>query len=87
VHLSVNNQNLEQNSANLLRYRMVLFFFKKRMQMRTKDERIQTFVRQVFIDQYFFLFLRATSQEPNQIAVLEFGYELDFVFELCETLP
>jgi hypothetical protein len=57
------------------------------MQMRTKDEGIQAFVRQVFIDQYFFLFLRATSQEPNQIAMLEFGYELDFVFELCETLP
>jgi hypothetical protein len=55
--------------------------------MYTEDEEIQAFVWQVFINQYFFLFLRATSQEPNQITVLEFGYELDFIFELCETLP
>jgi hypothetical protein len=57
------------------------------MQMHTKDEEIQAFVWQVFIDQYFLLFLGATSQEPNQIPVLEFGYELDFIFELSETLP
>jgi len=25
-------------------------------------------------------------KEPNKISVLEFGYELDFVFELCESL-
>jgi len=30
--------------------------------------------------------VRATPQEPNQIHVLEFGYELDFIFELHETL-
>jgi hypothetical protein len=57
------------------------------MQMHTKDEEIQAFVWQVFIDQYFLLFLGATSQEPNQIPVLEFGNELDFIFELSETLP
>ena len=56
------------------------------MQIHTKDKEVQAFVRQVFIDQYFLLSLRATSQEPNQIAVLEFGNELDFIFELCETL-
>jgi len=55
--------------------------------MYTEDEEIQAFAWQVFINQYFFLFLRATSQEPNQITVWEFGYELDFIFELCETLP
>jgi hypothetical protein len=54
--------------------------------MRTEDEVIQTFVWQVFIDQHFLLFLRATSQKPNQIRVLEFRYELDFILELCETL-
>ena len=57
------------------------------MQIYTEDEEIQAFVWQVFINQYFFLFLRATSQELNQITVLQFGYELDFIFELCETLP
>jgi hypothetical protein len=56
------------------------------MQVHTKDEEIQAFVWQVFVHQYFLLFLRATPQEPNQIAMLEFGYELDFIFELCETL-
>jgi hypothetical protein len=56
------------------------------MQMHTKDEEIQAFVRQKFIHQYFLLFLRATSHEPNQVTVLEFSYELDFIFELCETL-
>ena len=35
----------------------------------------------------FFLTLDATSQEPNQICVLELGYELDFIFELSEPLP
>ena len=50
--------------------------------MHTKNEEIQAFVRQVFIDQYFLLFLRATSQEPNQIGVLEFGYELEFILKL-----
>ena len=57
------------------------------MQMHTEDEEIQAFVWQVFINQYFLLFFRATSQEPNQITVLEFGYQLDFIFELYETLP
>jgi hypothetical protein len=52
----------------------------------TKNEEIQAFIWQVFIDQYFLLFLRATPQEPNQIPVLEFGYELDFIFKLYETL-
>jgi hypothetical protein len=56
------------------------------MQMHTKDEEIQASVRQVLIDQYFLLFLRATSQEPNQIRVLEFGYKLEFILKLCETL-
>ena len=54
--------------------------------MHTEDEEIQAFVWQVFINQYFLLSLRATSQEPNQITVLEFGYQLDFIFELYETL-
>jgi hypothetical protein len=52
----------------------------------TKDKEIQAFVWQIFIDQHFLLSLRATSHEPNQISVLEFGYQLDFVFELYETL-
>jgi hypothetical protein len=56
------------------------------MQMHTKDEEIQAFVRQVFIHQYFLLFLRAATHEPNQVTVLEFGYELDFILKLCETL-
>ena len=54
--------------------------------MHTKDEVIQAFVGQVFIDQYFLLLLRAASQEPNQIHVLKFGYELNFIFELHQTL-
>jgi hypothetical protein len=54
--------------------------------MHTKDEVIQAFVRQVFIDQYFLLLSRATSQEPNQIQVLEFGYEMEFILKLYETL-
>jgi hypothetical protein len=56
------------------------------MQMHTEDEEIQASVWQVLIDQYFLLFLRATSQEPNQIHVLEFGYKLEFILKLCETL-
>jgi hypothetical protein len=58
----------------------------EQMQMHTKDEEIQTLVWQVFIHQYFLVLLRATSQEPNQIAMLEFGYELDFISEFSETL-
>jgi len=55
--------------------------------LHTEDEEIQAFVGQVFIDQYFLLFLRATPQEPNQVPVLELGYELDFISEFGETLP
>jgi hypothetical protein len=52
----------------------------------TKDEEVQAFVWQVFVDQYFLPSLRVTSHEPNQISVLKFGYELNFIFELYETL-
>jgi hypothetical protein len=54
--------------------------------MHTEDEEIQASVWQVLIDQYFLLFLRATSQEPNQIHVLKFGYKLEFILKLCEAL-
>jgi hypothetical protein len=58
----------------------IKFKYLYEVQIYTKDEEIQAFVWQVFIDQYFLRILGATSQEPNQILVLEFGYELDFVF-------
>lgn len=56
------------------------------MQMHTKYEEIQTFVWQVFIDQYFLWFFGATSQQFNQIPVLELGNELYLIFELYESL-
>jgi hypothetical protein len=46
----------------------------------TKDEEVQALVWQVLIDQYFLLSLSATSHEPNQISVLKFGYDLNFIF-------
>jgi hypothetical protein len=52
----------------------------------TEDKEIQAFIWQIFIDKHFLLSLRTTSNEPNKISVLEFGYQLDFVFELSETL-
>lgn len=36
-----------------------------------KDKQVQAFVWQVFVDQNILLLLRATSQEPDQIPVLE----------------
>ena len=57
-----------------------------KMQICTKDKEVQAFVWQVFVDQYFLLSLRAASHEPNQIPVLQFGNELNFIFELYETL-
>ena len=70
----------------ILRLQQTMSKLNQEMQMHTEDEEIQAFVWQVFINQYFLLFFRATSQEPNQITVLEFGYQLDFIFELYETL-
>jgi hypothetical protein len=52
----------------------------------TEDKEIQAFSRQIFINQHFVFSFRATSQEPNQISVLEFGNQLDFIFELSQTL-
>jgi hypothetical protein len=57
-----------------------------KMEICTEDEEVQAFVWQVFVDQYFLLSLRATSHEPNQISVLKFGDELNFIFKLYETL-
>jgi hypothetical protein len=57
------------------------------MRSNTKDKEVQAFIWQIFIYQYFLLSLIATSQELNQICVLKLGYELDFISELCETLP
>lgn len=56
------------------------------MQMCTKYEEVQAFVEHVFIDQYLFLSLRATSQQSHQIPMLKLGYELNFIFELYQTL-
>jgi len=52
----------------------------------TKDKEIQAFIWQIFIDQHFLFSLSATSQEPNEISVLEFGNQSDFIFELAVTL-
>jgi hypothetical protein len=52
----------------------------------TKNEEVEAFVWQVFIDQNFLFSMRATSQEPNQVPVLKLCYELNFIFELYETL-
>jgi hypothetical protein len=57
-----------------------------KMQICTEDEEVQAFVWQVFVDQYFLFSLRATSHEPNQISVLKFGDELNFILKLYETL-
>lgn len=55
--------------------------------LHTKDKEVQAFIWQIFIHQNFFLALNAASQEPNQICVLEFRYELYFILELYKTLP
>jgi hypothetical protein len=55
-------------------------------EINTEYKEIQAFIWQVFINQHFVFSLRATSQEPNQISVLEFGNQLDFIFELSQTL-
>jgi hypothetical protein len=56
------------------------------METHTKDKEVKAFVWQVFINQYVLLSLRTTSQEFDQVCVLEFCYELYLIFELYETL-
>lgn len=47
----------------------------------TKDKLIKAFVWHEFIDEYLFLSLQDTAQQPHQVPVLKFGNQYHLIFE------
>ena len=57
-----------------------------KIKVQTKNKWVQAFVVHVFIDQQFFIFLNATTEQLHKIAVLKFGNYYNFIFELVQSL-
>ena len=56
------------------------------LNLHTKEEKIQAFIRHVLVDEYF-IFFNATAEKSNKILVLELGYELCFIFNSSHPCP
>ena len=52
------------------------------LESQTKNEQVQAFVGQVFIDEHLFSATNATSKKLYEISVLKFCNGFNFIFEL-----
>jgi hypothetical protein len=49
----------------------------------TEYKVVQAFIRHVLIDQHSFISFNATTKKLDKVAVLKFGNQYNFIFELC----
>lgn len=52
----------------------------------TKNEMIQAFILEVFINQHSFFSTNAASQKPDEVSMLKFSDQDDFILELFNAL-
>lgn len=52
----------------------------------TKNEMIQAFILQVFVNKHSFFSTNAASQKPDEVSMLKFSDQGDFILELFNAL-
>lgn len=52
----------------------------------TEDERVQTLIGHVLVNQHPLVSMDAASQQPHKIPVLQFSNQDHFILQLCEAL-
>jgi hypothetical protein len=63
------------------------FYIKIKKFQHTKNEGIQAFVWQIFVNQQFLISPNAATKKSDEISVLQFGNQDYFISEFLCTLP